>query len=141
MANASTAVAVVHKQDIIARLAKGDRLSDIAPALQVSPNAISKVLKGDQDYRDAIEAGFHCRLDAAEQAIQDSDDQVDVARARARFQSVAWRAEREFPETWSSKSTIDVTGRLQLDVVLISMDLGADDTAQQSQRTIEHEPE
>lgn len=98
-----TAVAIINKQDIIDKLSQGLRLSDIAPALGVSPNAISKALKSDPDYRTAIEVGFHKRLDEAEDAILKSGDKVDVARARARFQSVAWRAEREFPETWGQK--------------------------------------
>jgi len=111
-----TAVAILHRETILQRIAAGERLSDIAPTLGVSsPNAISKVLKNDPEYRNAIEAGFHRRLDVAEDAIKESTDNVDVARARARFQSVAWRAEREFPETWGQHQTLIVDHRITID--------------------------
>ena len=103
-----TAVAIQHREEIIEQLALGKLLSDIAPSLCVSPNALSKALKSDPEYRDAIAAGFHKRLDDAEASIEGAAEQVDVARARARFQSVAWRAEREFPDRWASQSHVSV---------------------------------
>ena len=111
-----TAVAIRHREKILDRLAEGERLGDIAPDLGVSSaNSISKVLKNDPEYRNAIEAGFHKRLDLAEDAIKNSTDNVDVVRARARFQSVAWRAEREFPETWGQRQTLMVDHRITID--------------------------
>lgn len=122
--NAMTAVAVLQRDSIIEQLSRGLRLSDIAPALQVSPNAISKALKTDPEYRDAIAAGFHCRLDKAEEDMENAQEQVDVARTRARFQSVAWRAERECPEIWGAKSQLHVTGAVTLDLILSAEDSG-----------------
>ena len=90
--------ALEKKAEIIEGLASGKRLSDLN--LGISPQAISKSLKADPEYRQAIETGLEVRLDASERAIEESADQVAVARARARFQSVSWRAEREFPERW-----------------------------------------
>lgn len=97
----SQAVAILRRDEVLAGLAEGKRLSDLN--LGVSPQAISKALRDDQEYRDAMEAGYYLRLDAAEKAIEDSVDSVDVARARARFQSVGWRAEREFPARWGAR--------------------------------------
>ena len=133
--------AIQHRESIIEQLSKGLRLSDIAPALNVSTNAISKVLKSDPEYRAAIEAGFHVRLDQAEDAIEEAEDNVDVARARARFQSVAWRAEREFSETWGAKSEVKHTGGVG---VTIEHELGARAidllrALSHSPRTVEHE--
>ncbi len=116
-----TAVAIIHRDRIIQELAKGQRLSDIAPSLGVSTNALSKVLKTDPEYRNAIEAGFHVRLDIAERSIEEAVDQVDVARARTRFQSVAWRAEREFPATWGAKQQVTVNQGVTVDEALDGM--------------------
>ena len=114
------AIATIHRNSIIDQLAQGKRLSDIIPALGLaSPNAISKVLKSDPDYREAIESGLSVRLDQAEKAIEDSAEQVDVARARARFQSVAWRAERECPAVWGQRSTVQVEPVLMVHVVRV----------------------
>lgn len=124
-----TAVALIHRDSIIAQIAQGKRLSDIAPALGVIPNAISKVLKSDPVYRDAIEAGFHCRLDAAERDLESAAEQVDVARARARFQSVAWRAEREFSETWGQKNQVNHTVTITLGDKLLQAEARVIDVA------------
>ena len=106
-----TALAIQYREQIIERLRVGKRLSDIAEELNlpITPQALSKPLKSDPEYRAAIEQGFHKRLDDAEKAIEESVDQVDVARARARFTSVAWRAEREFPERWAAKGQVEVS--------------------------------
>jgi hypothetical protein len=121
----SKAVAVIHREQIIEQLSQGLRLSDIAPRLGLSsPNSISKALKADPEYRHAIEAGFHARLDKAEEAIEEAVDQVDVARARARFQSVGWRAEREFPERWAAKQQIEHSGAVTV-AHLVRTDIGA----------------
>src|SRR5512146_1154478 len=118
-----TAIAVIHRDEIIAEIAKGKRLSDICPTYGLSsPNSISKVLKSDPEYRHAIEVGFECRLDEAEKAIEDAIDQVDVARARARFQSVAWRAERECRAKWGSNQQTDSAPMIQ---IVIGADLAA----------------
>ena len=117
-----TAVALLHRDLIISELATGKRLSDIAPGLGVSPNAISLVLKNDKEYRDAIEQGFHCRLDNAEKILDDADTQLDVARGRALFQSVAWRAERECREVWGQSMDVKVDASLTVHVVRVAGD-------------------
>jgi hypothetical protein len=104
-------VAIEHRDAIIEHLAKGDRLIDVIAALNldVGRGVISHYLKSDPEYREAIEQGFMVRLDRAENGIEQANEQLDVARARALFQSVAWRAEREFPEVWGAKSQVSVT--------------------------------
>lgn len=110
-----TAIAIQHRESIISQLAQGKRLSDIAPGIDATPSQISRALKSDPDYRDAIESGFHARLDRAEDGIEQASDQCDVARARALFTSIAWRAEREFPERWGAKSEVKHTGAVTVD--------------------------
>lgn len=115
-----TALAIQRRDEIIAGLAEGKRLSDLN--LGVSRQAISKVLKDDPEYRSAIEAGFTARLDEAEKAIENAAEQVDVARARARFQAVAWRAEREFPSRWGQKQEVATTHRYVIEVPSMAQD-------------------
>ena len=92
------ATALLHREQIIAGIASGKRISDLG--LSVSRQAISKVLKNDPEYREAIEIGLDARLDLAEQRLEATSDSVDVARAKALWQSTAWRAERECPHRW-----------------------------------------
>lgn len=103
-----TAIAIQRRDEIIQNLASGLRLSEIAPIIGVCTNALSKALKSDPDYRAAIETGFHVRLDKAEQDIEAARAMVDVTRAGTKFKALAWRAEREFPETWGQKSQVTV---------------------------------
>ena len=100
----SQAIAIVHRDTILARLAEGQRLSDIAPELGLaSPNSISKVLKDDPEYAAAIESGHAVKLDRAERMIEDAQDQVDVSRARALHSAYAWRAGVEASHRWGAK--------------------------------------
>ena len=103
-----TAIAIQHRDEIIALVASGKRLSDISAelGLNVSPQAISHALKDDPDYQGAAESYHSCRLDAAERGIDAAADSVDVARARAAWSSVAWRAEREFPHRWGQRTQV-----------------------------------
>lgn len=98
------AVALQHREEIIQGLSKGQRLTDIVQALQIPTDrfAISKALRSDPQYREAIEAGFEARLDTSEAELENIDPS-NVARARARFQAVAWRAERECRERWGAQ--------------------------------------
>ena len=96
----STAIAIQHRDTILHRLAAGQRLSEIAPDLGVSPQAISKILTADPDYKAALETGFEVKLDNAERAIEDAAEQVDVSRARALWTAISWRAGVEVPARW-----------------------------------------
>ena len=111
-----TAIAIIHRNYIIEQLTQGRLLSEVAEPFGITKHAISKVLKSDPEYREAIEFGFHKRLDEAERAFDSAIEQVDVARARARFQSVAWRAEREFPETWGQR--VEMIGHVDVRVAI-----------------------
>jgi len=47
-----TAVAILHKDEILKRVAKGDKISDIGKAYNVSQQAISKQLLNDPEWID-----------------------------------------------------------------------------------------
>ncbi len=109
-----TAIALQHRDSILSDLAAGKRLSDIAPVLGVSVNALSKVLKNDPDYRAAIESSFDVRIDKAEDAIQDAQEQVDVSRARAYHDALKWRSGVECSK-FLPKQQIEHSGTIQVD--------------------------
>jgi len=124
-----TAIAIIHRDAILEDIRAGKRLSDIAPKLGVSVNAVSKALKDDPDYREAMELSFERRLDAAEDAIQAAPEQVDVSRARAFHDALKWRAGVEVPQRWGQRNhlTIEYAGDL------------ADRLRRANERTIEHD--
>ena len=107
-----TAFAILHKAEIIEHLAQGGKLDDLH--LGISRQAISKALKDDQDYQDAMIEYHASRLDTAEQAILDAADQVDVARARALHSAYSWRAEREQSRIWGAKQELTVNHNVSI---------------------------
>jgi len=125
-----TALAIIHKDNIIEQVAKGARVSAIAEELGISHAAISKVLRADPEYREAIEAGLETRLDKAEVAIEEAADNVAVTRARARHAAATWRCEREASGRWGVRShvTVEQVGDL------------AERLRRARERVIEHEP-
>lgn len=99
------AVAIVHRDKIIERLSKGDRLIDIARDLGVTTHAaISKHLANDPDYQEARAASVEARMDIRETDLENAEDSVTVARARELLSHARWRAEREFPGKWGQKN-------------------------------------
>lgn len=101
-----TALAIIHKNEIIRQLAKGIRLDDMG--IGISHQAISRALKDDPEYKDAMISYHAARLDRSEQMIEDAEDSVAVARARAFNDAVRWRASREQRDTWGDRPTIEI---------------------------------
>ena len=120
-----TAVAILHREEIIDALASGKRLSDLTADLGISsPNSISKALKDDPDYIAAIEQGHACKLDRAERQIEEAKEQVDVSRARAVWDAYRWRAGVEASHRWGAKQEITHHGgapALQITIVQASI--------------------
>ena len=113
-----TALAILRKAEIIEHLARGGKLDDLH--LGISRQAISKALKDDTDYQDAMVEYHAARLDNAEQAILDAAEQVDVARARALHSAYAWRASRECRAIYGDRQ--DVAIDASITVVLAASD-------------------
>lgn len=107
----SNAVAVRHRESFIEGMREGKNLDDIIGelGLKVSRQAISKALIADPEYQEAKEEWHEARFNKAERMILDAPEAVDVARARAYWQSVSWRAEREFPSRWGAKNHLTIT--------------------------------
>lgn len=96
-----TAIAILNKQLIIDGLSQGKRIDDLG--LPVSRQAVSRALKDDPDYQDAILQYHIARLDKSEDMILDAADNVDVARARAFHDAVRWRASKEQRDVYGDK--------------------------------------
>jgi hypothetical protein len=110
----SKAVAIVRKDEVLALLREGKRLSDIEPVLGVSHTAITNALSKDPEYKEAIVASFDRRLDMAEDRIESAPDNVAVSRARAYHEALKWRAGVECTKFRDKQ---DATG-LQIQVVI-----------------------
>jgi len=89
-----TALAIIHKDDILSRIAGGERLSSIAQSLGIDKSAISKELRSHPEYQEAYQSFHDARLDKAEMEIEAATDQVNIARARELWKAYSWRAER-----------------------------------------------
>ena len=111
----SQAVAVLHRDSVIERVAKGDRLIDIAKSYGLTTHAaISKQLASDPDYQAARLTGLEARMETREEELEGAGDKVTVARARELLSHARWRAEREAPAIWGQRShvTVETVGDL-----------------------------
>jgi len=89
-----TALAILHKEEILNRVSQGERLSSIAISLGISKQAISSQLTNDPEYQAAYQSFHDARLDNAEGLLESATDQIDIARARELWKAYSWRAER-----------------------------------------------
>lgn len=130
-----TAIAILHRDEIIAQVAQGTMLNRIAENLGISAPNISKHLADDPEYLQARETGAELRLHLAYSRMEEcaegetivnedgSRDRVAGKLAHARdaaFKAAAWFAEREFPGRWGAKQEIKHTGgapALQITIV------------------------
>ena len=88
---------------LLDRIAAGANLRILATELGITPQSLWQRLRNDPAYYAALEVRHATKLDDAEQAIEDSSDRTDVARARVKWSATAWRAERECPGTWGQQ--------------------------------------
>lgn len=126
-----TSVAVLHRESILERLAKGEYLKDIANDLGVRSSALSQVLNTDPEYIAAREQGMSERLDNAHSLLAEiterrdipldhASDYLNLVRIReAGLKRLEWRAEREFANRWgSAKINLNVINNVSMSDVL-----------------------
>ncbi len=126
-----TAIAILKRDEIIAKVAQGVMLKAIASDLGVTPGAISNALHADPEYRQARQIGAEVRLEEEYIGIKEAASMSDISRAREGFRAATWFAEREFPERWAQRTHVtveNITGR-------------AEQLQRAKERVIEHEPE
>jgi len=107
-----TAIAILHKDEILKRVAAGDKISDIGKSYGVTQQAISKQLLSDPEWIDARMSGALARIEHWEkeiEAIKEGTSMVMLGRAREMLSHARWRAEHEFPAKWGgSKVNIQI---------------------------------
>jgi len=119
-----TAVAILHKDEILKRVAAGDKITDIAKSYGVTQQAISKQLLSDPEWREARMSGALARIEYWEkeiEAINAGSSQVELGRAKELLSHHRWKAEREFPTQWGgAKVNINVLGKIEMSEALNS---------------------
>ena len=102
MPNVSIPVAVANADDILQRIAEGERISDIAtdygrtgPAVSI---ALAKHLPAQYDA--ALKAQAEIRLERFEEALESAPDGLSVSRAREVLAHQRWKLERLNPARW-----------------------------------------
>ncbi len=117
-----TAIAVLHKDEILKRVADGDKITDIGKSYNVSQQAISKQLLKDPEWVEARMSGALARIEYWEkevEAINAGSSQVELGRAKEMLSHARWRAEREFPSQWGgAKVNINVTNKVEMSEAL-----------------------
>ena len=117
-----TAIAILHKDEILKRVAKGDKIADIGKTYNVSHAAISKQLLKDPEWIDARMSGALARIEHWEEeveAINAGSSQVELGRAKEMLSHSRWRAEREFPsQRGGAKININVTNKVEMSEAL-----------------------
>lgn len=118
-------IAVRNRDYIIAQVAEGKELADIARELGIKSPNISKYLAKDPEYYAAREHGAEQRLRRSRQALEEiaelgkdpetgeivgvSQQVSNLARVRAeRLKADQWFAEREFPHKWGQKQEVSI---------------------------------
>ena len=89
-----TAVAKIYRNEIIERVAQGERLIDIGSSYGVTYAALSLVLSKDPDYINARQSGLEAKLEQRETELESAPDGLTIARARELLSHARWRAER-----------------------------------------------
>jgi hypothetical protein len=105
-----SAVAIQHRETIINRVHDGEYAAEIARDFGISPAALSNQLASDPEYHKARECGIEHRLAQRESELENTADSAGVSRARELLSHQRWRAEREFPQRWGAKSSIEHSG-------------------------------
>ena len=121
-----TAIAILYREEIIKQIAAGALLDAVAGNLAIAAPNISKHLATDPDYRQARKIGAQLRLERAysrlDQCAESAGAAADgnlVRACEAVWRASAWFAEREFPEAYGQRSTVQVEPVLMVHVVRV----------------------
>ena len=99
-----TALAKVHKDEIVARIAKGEPLTSIALELGYAGHSgIVERLGDDPDYQKAMVSGAFGKLERREKELETADSNVTVTRADRLLNHARWYAERVARDQFGAK--------------------------------------
>ena len=103
-----TAVAIIHREEILEQVRAGYILREIAPQYGVSPQAIHKQLRNDPEYRAALPVQANSMIEESKEATWGAREQIDIARAREMSRFAFRYAEAVDPGTWAPHSHVTV---------------------------------
>ena len=104
-----TALAIIHKREIIERLSAGELVKDIAKAFGISRTAISNQLANDPEYEAARIESLAARLETREDELETCDlTMPSVSRAKELLSQARWRCETEGRQIWGKQPQIVV---------------------------------
>ncbi len=116
------AVAVLHKDEILKRVAKGDKIADIGKTYGVSHAAISKQLLKDPEWIEARMSGALARIEHWEKevgAINAGSSQVELGRAKEMLSHARWRSrERVSYAMGRAKIDINIVNKVEMSEAL-----------------------
>lgn len=119
MTGASIGLPAAERDFVFAAVADGQFIRDIAKHLGITKSAISERYGKDPEWMRMRELGMEARLDDGFERIWTAGDDLNLARvAEIQLRRTEWRAEREFPHRWASRSHIEVSGTITLDLML-----------------------
>jgi hypothetical protein len=111
MPNVTIPTAVANADDILQRIAEGERIRDIAADYGRSGPSVSIALSRHmpQEYDAALKAQAEIRLERFEEALETAPDGLSVSRAREVLAHQRWKLERLNPARWGQvKQAIQV---------------------------------
>lgn len=102
------------------RINDGETLRQIAPSFNVSHVTLWSLLIGDvpDQYKQAQQAVLIGRIADADQALEDAEDQLNLARAREQAKFARWDAERRLPNLFGAKQTVEHKHTVDLDAAM-----------------------
>ncbi len=98
--NVKTPTAILHKDAIVARLAMGERLSDVAASLGVAASSVSAAINQDPEYQAALRLGAEHHMNRREAELEQASDGLTIQRSRELLAHARWRLERLHPAMW-----------------------------------------
>lgn len=103
-----TAIAILHREEILTKLASGMILREIAAEYGITKQAISQVLQHDPDYAIALQHQADSMIQEAKVETWAAREPLDIARAREMTKFAFRYAESIDSERWSPKSNIKI---------------------------------
>jgi len=102
MPNVSIPVAVANADDILERIAQGERISDIAADYDRTGAALAIALAKYKpvEYDAALKAQAEQRLEKFENQLETAPDGLSVSRGRELLAHQRWKLERLNPARW-----------------------------------------
>ena len=130
-----TAIAIIHRDKILEKIAQGEMLDKVASDLGIKAPNISLHLASDPEYKQAREIGAELRLHKALTSVHElselgtdetgrivgiTQEVSNLARVRdSALKAAQWFAEREFPHRWGAKQAeITINTGVSIDAAL-----------------------